>query len=138
MDRSIDDILRRRSISHGPVVDLWIDDILCEIDIFMEASKLAAEYLVTKAILPPNALSGKWQNGDWKNQMEDFMQIHMDSRTAVHSRLGTAAVDVGPGRRRYSDEYNLMGSKNSIRGMRTGSSKNHGSDWNLEFVRSAS
>ncbi|CAI9772804.1 unnamed protein product [Fraxinus pennsylvanica] len=110
-----------------------------ETDIFMEAGKLAAEYLVTKGILPPNALSGKWQNGDWKNQMEDFMQIPMDSRTSAHSRLGTAAVDVGPGRRRYSDEYNLMGSKNSMRGRRrTGSSKNHGSDWNPEFVRSGS
>ncbi|XP_022855903.1 uncharacterized protein At4g26450-like [Olea europaea var. sylvestris] len=111
----------------------------CETDIFMEAGKLAAEYLVTKGILPPNALSGKWQNVDWKNQMEDFMQISMDSRGSVHSRLGTAAADVGPGWRRYSDEYNFMGSRNSMRGRRrTGSSNNHGSNWNPEFVRSGS
>ncbi|KAL2473185.1 Uncharacterized protein Fot_48921 [Forsythia ovata] len=110
-----------------------------ETDLFMEAGRLAAEYLVSKGILPPNALSGKWQNGDWKNQMGDFMQIPMDGRTSAHSRLGTAAADVGPGRRRYSDEYNSIGSKNSMRGRRrTGSSKNHGSDWNPEFVRSGS
>ncbi|CAI9760346.1 unnamed protein product [Fraxinus pennsylvanica] len=108
-------------------------------DIFMEAGRLAAEYLVTKGILLPNALPGKWQNGDWKNQMGDFMQIHVDSRTSAHSRLGTDAADVGPGRRRYPDEYNSMGSKNSMRGRRrTGSSKNQVSDWNPEFVRSES
>ncbi|CAA2997524.1 Hypothetical predicted protein [Olea europaea subsp. europaea] len=110
-----------------------------ETDIFMEAGRLAAEYLVTKGILLPNALSGKWQNGDWKNQMGDFFQNHEDSRISAHSRLGTAAADVGPGRRRYPDEYNSMGSKSSMRGRRrTGSSKNQSSDWKPEFVRSES
>ncbi|KAL2521993.1 putative protein-like [Forsythia ovata] len=86
-------------------------------DLFIEASRLVAEYLVSKEILPPNALSGKWQNRDWKNQVVDFMQIPMDGRTSGHSRLGTAATNVGP-RRRYYDEYNSIGSKNSMIGMR--------------------
>ncbi|KAK6149479.1 hypothetical protein DH2020_017004 [Rehmannia glutinosa] len=101
-------------------------------DIFVEAGKLAAEYLVSKGVLPPNALSGKWQNDGLKNSPAD-------GRAAADSRLGNAALDAGPGRRRYSDDYNSMGSRSSIRGReRTGSFKNYGSDGNRELGRSGS
>ncbi|MFS7985152.1 hypothetical protein Hanom_Chr11g00995171 [Helianthus anomalus] len=38
------------------------------IDVFMEAGKLAAEYLVSKGLIPPNSGNGKWQIGNLKNQ----------------------------------------------------------------------
>lgn len=120
-----------------------------EADIFMEAGRMAAEYLVTKGVLPPNALSGKWQSDGLKNQVGNVqgfrahevekIQISADSRASAHSRLGNAALDVGPGRRRYSDEYNSMGSRSFIRGRkRTGSFKNYGSEVNRELGRSVS
>ncbi|KAI3456733.1 hypothetical protein Pfo_013396 [Paulownia fortunei] len=120
-----------------------------EADVFIEAGRLAAEYLVSKGVLPPNALSGKWQNDGLKNQVGNFqgfrphevekIQIPADGRASAHSRLGNAAIDVGPGRRRYSDEYNSMGSRSSIRGRkRTGSFKNYGSEVNRELGRSGS
>ncbi|KAL2483864.1 Uncharacterized protein Fot_45308 [Forsythia ovata] len=93
-------------------------------DIFMEAGKLAAEYLISKGVLPSNALSGKWQNGGLKNQMGDFRgfrphefdPIHMDVRASAHSLSGDASEDVGPDKRRHSDEYYSMGSRSFARG----------------------
>ncbi|KAK4398697.1 hypothetical protein Sango_1345200 [Sesamum angolense] len=113
-------------------------------DIFVEAGRLAAEYLVSKGVLPPNALSGKWQIDGLKNQMGNFQgfrphevektQIPADGRASAHSRLGNAALDVGPGRRRYSDEYNSMDSRSSLRGRkRSGSLKDYGSEVNKEL-----
>ncbi|KAA8523483.1 hypothetical protein F0562_009906 [Nyssa sinensis] len=93
-------------------------------DIFMEAGRLATEYLVSKGLLPPNALSGKWQN---------------EGRTSALARLGNVVPNVGPGRRRFSDEYSSTGSRNYMRGKRrTGSFKNYGSDWSQEIGRSGS
>lgn len=120
-----------------------------EADIFMEAGRMAAEYLVSKGMLPPNALSGKWHSDGSKNQVGNFqgfrtnevekMQSSVDCRASAHSRLGNAALDVGPGRRKYSDEYNSMGSRSSIRGRkRTGSFKSYGSEVSRELGRSGS
>ncbi|GFZ17422.1 hypothetical protein Acr_26g0006920 [Actinidia rufa] len=56
-------------------------------DIFMEAGLLAAEYLVSKGLLPPNVLSGRWQNGSLKNQVGDFQSVRQqegDMRTFLH------------------------------------------------------
>ncbi|XP_071697167.1 uncharacterized protein At4g26450-like isoform X2 [Rutidosis leptorrhynchoides] len=36
------------------------------IDVFMEAGKLAAEYLIAKGFIPPNSGNGKWQNSNLK------------------------------------------------------------------------
>ncbi|XP_076901438.1 uncharacterized protein At4g26450-like isoform X2 [Bidens hawaiensis] len=58
------------------------------IDVFMEAGKLAAEYLASKGLVPPNSGNGKWQNGNLKNQV---------------GGAGEDAVS-GSGRRRFSDE----------------------------------
>lgn len=120
-----------------------------EADVFMEAGRMAAEYLVSKGVLPPNAISGKWQNDSLKNQVGNFqgfraheaenIQMSADGQASVHSRLGNAALDVGPGRRRYSDEINSMGSRNSIRGRkRSGSFKISGAEMNRELGRSVS
>ncbi|KAH6778666.1 hypothetical protein C2S51_009978 [Perilla frutescens var. frutescens] len=120
-----------------------------EADIFMEAGRMAAEYLVSKGMLPPNALSGKWLGDGLKNQFSNFqgfrsneaekMQSSVDSRASAHSRLGNAALDVGPGRRKYAEEYNSMGSRSSIRGKkRTGSFKSYGSEVSRELGRSGS
>ncbi|KAL0306173.1 UNVERIFIED_CONTAM: hypothetical protein Sradi_6034600 [Sesamum radiatum] len=66
-------------------------------------------------------------------------QIPADGRASAHSRLGNAALDVGPGRRRYSDEYNSMDSRSSLRGRkRSGSLKDYGSEVNRELGRSGS
>ncbi|XP_052207346.1 uncharacterized protein At4g26450 isoform X2 [Diospyros lotus] len=117
-------------------------------DIFMEAGRLATEYLVSKGMLPPNVLSGKWQNGSLKNQVGDFQGfrqqeadgLHLlpEGRTTAFARLGNV-VDSGPDRRRFSDEYNPTGSRNYMRGRRRmGSIRNYGSDWGREMARSSS
>ncbi|GFP99137.1 uncharacterized protein at4g26450 [Phtheirospermum japonicum] len=109
-------------------------------DVFVDAGKLAAEYLVSKGMLPPNALSGKWQNvGNFPGFRSHEVEMHPDGRGSTHSRLGNAGPDVGPGRRRYSDDHNLIGSRSSVRERkRTGSFKNYGSEANKELGRSGS
>ncbi|CAI9109948.1 OLC1v1009892C3 [Oldenlandia corymbosa var. corymbosa] len=111
-------------------------------DIFMEAGKLAAEYLIAKGLLPANALSGKWQNGNLKNLIGRAQDAE-SGRASALSRLGEAGVgsDSGlPGRRRSADEYGNEGSKGGYRGRKRPdeSSKNYGSDWNREMGRSGS
>ncbi|PIN11868.1 hypothetical protein CDL12_15527 [Handroanthus impetiginosus] len=117
-----------------------------ETDIFIEAGRLAAEYLVSKGVLPQTALSGKWRNDGWKNQAGDFLgfrpcedvQIPLGGRESAHSRSGSSTLDVGAGRRRNSDEYNSIASRNSFRERRTGSFKDYESDVNKEWGRSGS
>ncbi|XP_073298981.1 uncharacterized protein At4g26450-like [Primulina huaijiensis] len=96
-----------------------------EIDIFMEAGRLAAEYLVAKGVLPPNALSGKLKNGGLKNQIDRLhvfrphevgVHIPMDGRAPDNTHLGNAALEIGPTRRRNSvDDNSMDGSRNSMR-----------------------
>lgn len=120
-----------------------------EASILLEAGKLAAEYLVSKGVLPPNALSGKWQNDGLKNQLSNFqgfaphkgekVQTPLEGRVSAHSRLGNANLDLGPGRRKHSDEYNSTDARSSIRGRkRSGSFKSYMSGANREFGRSGS
>ncbi|CAL5402570.1 unnamed protein product [Camellia sinensis] len=118
-------------------------------DIFTEAGRLATEYLVSKGLLPPNVLSGKWQNGSLKNQVGDFqgfrqqgdsLHLPQEGRTSALARLGNAA-DAGLGRRRFADEYNPTGPRNNMQvRRRMGSFKNYGSnsDWGREMGRSLS
>ncbi|XP_058218968.1 uncharacterized protein At4g26450 [Rhododendron vialii] len=116
-------------------------------DIFMEAGRLATEYLVSKGLLPPNVVSGRLQNGSLKNQVGEFqgfrpqegdsMNLTPDGRSSALARLGNAS-DAGSGRRRFGDEYNNpTGSRSYMRGRRrTGSFKNYGSDWGQGMGRS--
>ncbi|KAG8386571.1 hypothetical protein BUALT_Bualt03G0162200 [Buddleja alternifolia] len=118
-------------------------------DIFVEAGRLAAEYLVSNGVLPANALSGKHQIDGLKNQLGNFQgfrsheventQIYADGRVPDHSRSGSASLDLGPVRRRYSEEYNSIRSRNSMRGRtKIGSVKYNGSEVNKELGKGGS
>ncbi|CAN4097113.1 unnamed protein product [Withania somnifera] len=94
-------------------------------DIFMEAGRLAAEYLVSKGLLPPNALSGKLPNGSLKSLVGNFQGFKRqdidEGRTSTLSRLES---DLGPGRSRFPDEYDSVGSRNYMGGRRRNESFN--------------
>ncbi|KAI3810127.1 hypothetical protein L1987_19736 [Smallanthus sonchifolius] len=98
------------------------------IDVFMEAGKLATEYLVSKGLLPPNSLNGKWQNSNLKNQI------------GGGDGVSDAVSGTGSGRRRFADEYSsATGSRDGIRARRTmGSFKNPVLELNREVNRSSS
>ncbi|XP_021625062.1 uncharacterized protein At4g26450 isoform X2 [Manihot esculenta] len=110
-------------------------------DILMEAGRLAAEYLVSKGLLPENALSGKWQNGSLRKQAGDYQDFRVqedfaqEGRTSARFRLGSVVSDAGTGRRRHSDDFN---SRNHVKGRRRGENyhRNYSSDWGREYGRS--
>ncbi|XP_020223681.1 uncharacterized protein At4g26450 isoform X2 [Cajanus cajan] len=86
-------------------------------DVFVEAGRLAAEYLVSQGLLPPNALPPKWQNH--KTPAE---------RPSALARLGSM-----DGRRKLGFEE--FGQK----GRRRGSfSRSNGLDWGREYRRNGS
>lgn len=107
-------------------------------EIFMEAGRLAAEYLVSQGLLPSSVLSGKWQNGNFRSQDGDGMQLPSEGRTSALTRLGNSGSDVESGRRRYPDDYNSMGLGNYLKGRRRGSFRSYGSDWGREYGRTGS
>ncbi|CAI0399481.1 unnamed protein product [Linum tenue] len=109
-------------------------------DILMEAGRLAAEYLVSKGMLPQNALAGKWQNGTLKKVATDYLQQEpppvQEGRVSVHSRLSTGSSDAGSSDRRDTDEY---GSRNKFKGRRRGDySRSYSSEWVRDSGRSSS
>lgn len=109
-------------------------------DIFMEAGRLAAEYLVSKGLLPPNALSGKLPNGSLKSPAGNFQGFKRqdidEGRTSTLSRLES---EVGPGRRRFPDEYESVGSRNYMRGRRRNEYfRSYSSEFNRELQRTGS
>uniref|UniRef100_M1ASL5 Uncharacterized protein n=1 Tax=Solanum tuberosum TaxID=4113 RepID=M1ASL5_SOLTU len=109
-------------------------------DIFMEAGRLAAEYLVSKGLLPPNALSGKLPNGSLKSPVGNFQGFkQQDIDEGQTSTLSRMESDVGPGRRRFSDEYEPVGSRNYMRGRRRNESfRSYSSEFNRELQRTGS
>ncbi|XP_068638809.1 uncharacterized protein At4g26450-like [Aristolochia californica] len=104
-------------------------------DIFMEAGRLAAEYLVSQGLLSPNSLPNKLQNGhfqDYRGQDRESLP-QSDGRASVLSRLGNAVPDMGPSRKRFIDEFSSTGVRGHGRGRRrSGSFKSYGSDWSRE------
>lgn len=100
------------------------------IDVFMEAGKLATEYLISKGLLPPNSINGKWQNNNLKNQIGD----------GGGDGVSDAVSGTGGGRRRFPDDYSsATGSRDGIRARRSmGSFKNPGFELNREINRSSS
>ncbi|KDP29508.1 hypothetical protein JCGZ_19221 [Jatropha curcas] len=108
-------------------------------DILMEAGRLAAEYLVSKGLLPQSALSGKWQNGSLKKQVSDYQDLRLqedltqEGRTSAHARVGSGSSDEGAGRRKYSDDFSL---KNHVRGRRRGEYYNRSYSSEREYGRS--
>lgn len=103
-------------------------------DVFVEAGRLAAEYLVSQGVLPPNVLSLKWHNhgvgvGGFKKQGE--IPVEGGGRTSALARLGST-VDGMSGRRKSG--FDEFGQK----GRRRGSFRINGLDWGREFRRSGS
>lgn len=98
------------------------------IDIFLEAGKLATEYLVSKGLLPPNSLNSKWQNS------------HLKTQIGGGDGVSDAVSGTSAGRRRLSDDFSgATGSRDGIRARRTsGSFKNPAVEWNHEINRSSS
>ncbi|KAK8542566.1 hypothetical protein V6N12_015160 [Hibiscus sabdariffa] len=112
-------------------------------DIFMEAGRLAAEYLVSQGLLPTSVLTAKWQNGRLKKHMGDYQDYrsqegdnsHLTSngRTSALARLRSSNSDLGLGRRRYVDDNNSSWSRNLSKGRRK-----EGSYRGQEYGRSGS
>lgn len=62
-------------------------------DIFMEAGRLAAEYLVSKGMLPPAVLTTRWQSsGEFKAQERDNLKLPSEGRMSALARLGSTSV----------------------------------------------
>ncbi|KAF7833850.1 uncharacterized protein G2W53_016183 [Senna tora] len=109
-------------------------------DVFMEAGRLAAEYLVSQGLLPPNTLSNKWQNasfkkhsGEFRAQDGDTSQIPLEGRTSALARLGSSISDPASGRRKFGlDDFNQKGRR------RGASFRSNGFDWGRDFKRSGS
>ncbi|XP_015967862.1 uncharacterized protein At4g26450 [Arachis duranensis] len=109
-------------------------------DIFVEAGRLAAEYLVSQGLLPPNALSFKWQqNNSFKKHGGGAgggeFPVEGGGRTSALARLGnTVATDIPSGRRKMGfDDFGQKGSR------RRGSFRGNGLDWGgREFRRNGS
>ncbi|KAM0995741.1 hypothetical protein TB2_005687 [Malus domestica] len=114
-------------------------------DIFMEAGRLAAEYLVTQGLLPPNVLSAKWQNS--KKQVGEFqeadqLQIAAEGRTSALARLGNSVSDGGSRRGRFGVDEFSSNARNQFKGRRrnaAGSNRGaYGSDWGQDYGRGGS
>lgn len=82
-------------------------------DVFMEAGRLAAEYLVSQGVLPQNVLSSKWQNGNFRKQAGEFQSSR--SQEAARMDVSAPAAD----KRKYIDGYSSAGSRNSLKGRRS-------------------
>ncbi|KAH0935609.1 hypothetical protein HID58_012726 [Brassica napus] len=75
-------------------------------DVFMDAGRLAAEYLVSQGVLPQTVFSSKWQGGEFQG-----------SRLQEAARLDVLAPAAD--KRRYVDGYNSAGSRNNLGGKRS-------------------
>ncbi|KAJ0972012.1 hypothetical protein J5N97_019971 [Dioscorea zingiberensis] len=100
-------------------------------DVFLEAGRLAAEYLVSKGLLPPNSLPARWQERSFQEPKDRETAAPPPPQSAF-SRLGSL-VPENHGRRRFDDEYNHAGMK---RGRRRGPyNRSYSSDWGRENGR---
>ncbi|XP_009137597.1 uncharacterized protein At4g26450 [Brassica rapa] len=75
-------------------------------DVFMDAGRLAAEYLVSQGVLPQTVFSSKWQGGEFQG-----------SRLQEAARVDVLAPSAD--KRRYVDGYNSAGSRNNMGGKRS-------------------
>ncbi|KAK9048056.1 hypothetical protein SSX86_032981 [Deinandra increscens subsp. villosa] len=100
------------------------------IDVFMEAGKLATEYLVSKGFVPPNSVNGKWQNSNLKNQIGG----------GSGDGVSDAVSGSGSGRRRFPDDNSsATSSRDGIRARRTmGSFKTAAIELSRELNQSSS
>ncbi|XP_068643474.1 uncharacterized protein At4g26450-like [Aristolochia californica] len=110
-------------------------------DIFMEAGRLAAEYLVSQGLLSPHLLPNELQNGNFQEYRGQDRETlpQSDGRASVLSRLGNVVPDISPSRKRFIDEFTSTGVRGHGRGRRKlGSFRGYGSDWGRENGRSES
>lgn len=112
-------------------------------DVFMEAGRLAAEYLVSQGLLPPNVLSQKWHNNNGGGSFKKHgggvggggEALVEGGRTSALARLGSAVSGPDGGRRKLGFED--FGQKGSRR--RGGSFRSsNGVDWGRDYRRNAS
>lgn len=115
-------------------------------DIFMDAGRLAAEYLVGQGLLPPSVLSAKWQKKQQQQQQQiEFPESdHMrnsseEGRTSALARLGNSVSEGGYRRGRFgggaaADEFTTNTRNKGRRRNRGG----FGSDWSRDYGRSGS
>ncbi|RWR84779.1 hypothetical protein CKAN_01360500 [Cinnamomum micranthum f. kanehirae] len=107
-------------------------------DVFMEAGRLAAEYLVSKRLLPPNLLPGKWQRDfqEFRAQVRENPMLFSEGRNSGFARVGNVLPEGTSARRRFPDEFSYMGHRNQMRGKRRMRSyRGLGSDWGRENGR---
>lgn len=91
-------------------------------DIFMEAGRLAAEYLISQGLLHQIEVSEKRENVGVNHQIakelgmqeRENLQLSSESRTSALARLGNTTPDVGFAV--LPDEFNAVGSNDSGRG----------------------
>ncbi|CAL9131551.1 unnamed protein product [Musa textilis] len=115
-----------------------------KLEILMEAGRLAAEYLVSKGVLPASSLPGNVS----KSGLQEFRGQGRENpsapppfsvgRTSALARLGDAGSDVGYGRKRFNDDYDRMGSRKNGRGRKRSGFYNRGydgPDWGRERKR---
>ncbi|XP_010536799.1 PREDICTED: uncharacterized protein At4g26450-like isoform X2 [Tarenaya hassleriana] len=81
-------------------------------DIFMEAGRLAAEYLVSRGVLPPTVLSGEWQNVNLRKQAGELQGFR-----SQETRTGVSAPDADKGR--FVDDYSSTGYRSYVKGRRS-------------------
>ncbi|MCL7039344.1 hypothetical protein MKW94_006231 [Papaver nudicaule] len=108
-------------------------------DIFMEAGRLAAEYLVSQGLLHQNVLSEKRENVGFTYQIAEEpgmqerlnLQLSSESRTSALSRLGNTTPDAGFAA--FPDEFNSARSSDNGRGRKKdGPFRSNSLDWDRE------
>ncbi|KAG9447855.1 hypothetical protein H6P81_013983 [Aristolochia fimbriata] len=90
----------------------------CRGDIFMEAGRLAAEYLISQGFLPPNSALNKRQNGtvrDYRVQDPERARPSSEVKISVLSRLGSAGAEVSADRRRRRSDSSVGGDFNWVK-----------------------
>ncbi|KAF3453231.1 hypothetical protein FNV43_RR03671 [Rhamnella rubrinervis] len=126
-------------------------------DIFMEAGRLAAEYLVSQGLLPSTVLSTKASSKKHQQQhfgelfpefstrqheSDDTLQLPQEGRTSALARLGNAIPDAASGRRRFAlDDFGSLGFRTHLKGRRRAGLNRpplYSSDWGREYSRRAS
>lgn len=111
-------------------------------DVWIEAGRLAAEYLVSKGLLSPSLLPENLPKKEDNRELKEKERNSPvpESRTSAFARLGNTSPEVDHGKRwrRNDDENDRMGSWNYSRRRRMGRyDRGQGSNWPRDNVRNA-
>lgn len=119
-------------------------------DLFMEAGRLAVEYLVSHGILSSNVLSGKSQNGTLRNNYREFKDHRssqdreipnspVDGRPVAIAHKGASFPEGVSSSRKNLIDHDLSMARSSSRDRRRlGPSRSYSSDWSRENGREGS